>query len=418
MDSLSQIVLGAATGELVLGKKLGNRALVLGAIGGTIPDLDVVSNFFMNEINSLDFHRGISHSILFTVVVPFLLGGIIHLFYKKEIQQNKWYRIIITSIITILSLSFIVPTALAAYKTNTFWALGLLLGLFLIIFLPFFNYARKTPKEIEAPSFWNAYWFFFFIFLTHIALDMCTTYGTQILMPFSNMRFSFNNVSVVDPLYTLPFLCCILLVIFFKRTNSIRRILTGLGFLISTGYLIWGVFNHIEVKDTFSTTLNKNDVEYSRFMVTPTIFNNFLWSGTIEKDSSYLIGTYSKFDAQQKITSFIEVPKNHHLIKGHENDHDIEILRRFSDNYYTIQYNTDSTELHFIDLRWGALDQISAIDAPDRFPLYFILEQNSGELKAKPKGGDPFTFIVDLGNKYTFEKVFVSYWNRIFGYWQ
>jgi len=38
MDSLTQIVLGAACGEIALGKKIGNKALLFGAIGGTIPD--------------------------------------------------------------------------------------------------------------------------------------------------------------------------------------------------------------------------------------------------------------------------------------------------------------------------------------------------------------------------------------------
>jgi len=42
MDSITQIVLGAAVGDAVLGKKIGNRAMVWGAIAGTIPDLDVL----------------------------------------------------------------------------------------------------------------------------------------------------------------------------------------------------------------------------------------------------------------------------------------------------------------------------------------------------------------------------------------
>ena len=42
MDSLSQIVLGAAVGEVVLGKRLGNRAMVWGAVAGTLPDMDRV----------------------------------------------------------------------------------------------------------------------------------------------------------------------------------------------------------------------------------------------------------------------------------------------------------------------------------------------------------------------------------------
>ena len=41
MDSITQIVLGAAVGEVVAGKKMGGKAALWGAIAGTIPDLDV-----------------------------------------------------------------------------------------------------------------------------------------------------------------------------------------------------------------------------------------------------------------------------------------------------------------------------------------------------------------------------------------
>jgi membrane-bound metal-dependent hydrolase YbcI (DUF457 family) len=41
MDSLTQLTFGAACGEAVLGQKVGRRALVWGAILGTLPDLDV-----------------------------------------------------------------------------------------------------------------------------------------------------------------------------------------------------------------------------------------------------------------------------------------------------------------------------------------------------------------------------------------
>ena len=49
MDSLTQIVLGAAVGEAVLGKKIGSRAMLWGAIAGTIPDLDVFLRFFRDR---------------------------------------------------------------------------------------------------------------------------------------------------------------------------------------------------------------------------------------------------------------------------------------------------------------------------------------------------------------------------------
>jgi inner membrane protein len=65
MDSLSQIVLGAAVGEAVLGRRIGNRAMIWGAVAGTIPDMDVLGKYFLSELDNLAFHRGISHSLSF-----------------------------------------------------------------------------------------------------------------------------------------------------------------------------------------------------------------------------------------------------------------------------------------------------------------------------------------------------------------
>ena len=67
MDSLTQIVLGAAVGEAVAGRKMGAKAALWGAIAGTIPDLDVFFTAFYHPIEGALVHRGFSHSILFLI---------------------------------------------------------------------------------------------------------------------------------------------------------------------------------------------------------------------------------------------------------------------------------------------------------------------------------------------------------------
>ncbi|MBT8293638.1 MAG: metal-dependent hydrolase, partial [Eudoraea sp.] len=69
MDSLTQIVLGAAVGEASLGNKVGNKAMLYGAIAGTIPDLDIIANYFTDTITATEWHRGFSHSIMFCVLL-------------------------------------------------------------------------------------------------------------------------------------------------------------------------------------------------------------------------------------------------------------------------------------------------------------------------------------------------------------
>lgn len=98
MDSISQIVLGAATGELAAGKRLGNKAMLWGAIGGTIPDLDVLFRF-EDPIRQLAFHRGYSHSLLFAFIMAPILGYILHKLYKKsEATWRDWTLLFLLSI--------------------------------------------------------------------------------------------------------------------------------------------------------------------------------------------------------------------------------------------------------------------------------------------------------------------------------
>lgn len=77
MDSLTQIVLGAAVGEAVLGRKVGNKAMLYGAIAGTIPDLDVFASHFTDTVTALEIHRGFTHSIVFSVLLAPVFGWLI-----------------------------------------------------------------------------------------------------------------------------------------------------------------------------------------------------------------------------------------------------------------------------------------------------------------------------------------------------
>ena len=77
MDSLTQIVLGAAVGEAVLGKKIGNKAMLYGAIAGTIPDLDVLASNYTDTVTALEMHRGFTHSILFSIIFAPIFGWLV-----------------------------------------------------------------------------------------------------------------------------------------------------------------------------------------------------------------------------------------------------------------------------------------------------------------------------------------------------
>ena len=62
------------------------------------------------------------------------------------------------------------------------------------------------PFVKSSLSFKTVYFVSLLGYGTHGLLDACTSYGTQLFWPFSNERVSWNNISIVDPLFTIPVL--------------------------------------------------------------------------------------------------------------------------------------------------------------------------------------------------------------------
>ena len=91
MDSLTQIILGAAVGEAVLGNKIGNKAMLYGAIAGTLPDLDIFSSFFTDTVSALEIHRGFTHSVIFSVVFAPICAWIVTRYEPyKDLKDWSW----------------------------------------------------------------------------------------------------------------------------------------------------------------------------------------------------------------------------------------------------------------------------------------------------------------------------------------
>lgn len=90
MDSITQAALGAAIGEATLGKNIGNKGAVLGAIVATIPDLDVALYLFYDKFEMLSIHRGFSHSIVFSIIGAFLIAYVLqHIKWTKTVGYQK-----------------------------------------------------------------------------------------------------------------------------------------------------------------------------------------------------------------------------------------------------------------------------------------------------------------------------------------
>ena len=354
MDSVTQFILGASVGEAVLGRKMGNRAMLWGGIAGTIPDLDVFGNLFLPEFEALAFHRAITHSLFFAVVFPFVIAWLVHKLYDKQLYKDKWYR----RTGSFVAMAFLL---LIGFGFNfIFYALGdhinitaLLITILLLGFLFYrllTRYFNSDAHEVSA-TYRDWVWLFFWAIVTHPLLDCCTTYGTQLYQPFLDYRVAWNTVSVVDPMYTIPFLICLVIAAFYTKGHRWRSYINWIGLIWSTSYLVLGFINKETVNDAFEKALTQNEFQYNRYMTSPTLFNGILWYCVAEGDSSFMIGYYSLLDEMEEASDLVEIPKNHELIHDYEDRQAIHILKWFTDGYYYVMPTSDST-LVLNDLRF------------------------------------------------------------------
>ncbi len=381
MDSITQIVLGAAVGEVALGKKAGNRAMLYGAIGGTIPDLDIIGNFFMDDMGALAFHRGISHSFFFAFTAPLLFGFLVYRFYQSDLYKNKTYRFLMMALwIAFLSLIALGVNAIPYASSGKIHFPTTLISLIILLGMGvhyWFNFYKKDPGDQVKSITWKEWaWVFFWAIFTHPLLDSCTTYGTQLFQPFSDYRVAFNNISVADPLYTVPFLVCLVIARILSRGTKARKYVNWAGILISSAYLVWSVTNKMKVNKVFEASFAAENIAYHRYMTTPTIFNNILWNGVAEGDSAYYQGFYSLLDEEPKLQKINVFPKNHHWLDGHQEDRSVKTLKWFSKGYYSVSKENDT--LYLNDLRFGT-DNLD-IEEDTSFVFRFQLIEENGEL--------------------------------------
>ncbi|MBL7794737.1 MAG: metal-dependent hydrolase [Saprospiraceae bacterium] len=403
MDSITQLTLGAAVGEAVLGRKVGNRAMLWGAIGGTLPDLDVFSHFVSDPMSGLAFHRAITHSFTYAVVTPLLLGWLISRLYDPVMRKFWWrdFGLAGAGLLTLLA----VGTLVMPMPAVTALKIALTVGgamLFFPLIVGLREQIRNRPSTNGNTSWKGWTWLFFWAILTHPLLDACTTYGTQLFQPFASTRVSLNNISVVDPLYTLPFLLFVLAALFMTRNSSRRRIINWVGIGLSSAYMLFTFYNKWRVDQIFEKSLHEHGIAYNRMMAMPTIFNNILWQGVAEGDTAYYRGMYSLLDKQPRVLEFDTIPKGHNLLAGHEGDRAMKIIAWFSDGYYNVLRRKDGA-LQINDLRFGGISD--KLNDESDYVFKFIVEEKESAWDAhESREGPP-----DM------EKAWRELWRRVRG---
>jgi inner membrane protein len=288
MDPLSQGLLGAAAPKSVAPPEHARIAALLGFLAGMAPDLDVLIRSSTDPLLFLEYHRQFTHALVFIPLGGFICGWILHQLLGKRRD-------------------------LSLQRSVLYCTLG---------------------------------------YATHALLDACTTYGTQLFWPFSDARFAWNTVSVIDPLFTLPIL--VLITISVLRRNTI---LARVALAWAITYPLVGMIQRDRAETLGWELADSRGHQPASLEAKPSFGNLVLWKIVYEYDNHYYVDAVRVFN-DGKVYIGDSVPKLDlerdfpWLDHQSQQARDIERFRWFSNGYVAL----DPGHPHRItDIRYSML---------------------------------------------------------------
>lgn len=204
-----------------------------------------------------------------------------------------------------------------------------------------------AKSSFAKKSFAQKFNFYFWILFTHSLLDCCTTYGTQLFWPFNRQLISFNNIHVLEPIYTLSLLVPLCITFFSKKNSGKNLKPIYLAVLLSSAYLGWTFVSKTIAKQRVIDSLNQQKISYQKLLITPTPLNSLLWKAIVQNDSIYHFGSYSLFDKKEQITFH---KQRHHpeLLANIENYCDVETMLRHCDGFPLVEGDEENIRVYAI----------------------------------------------------------------------
>ena len=203
-------------------------------------------------------------------------------------------------------------------------------------------------------------------YATHGVLDACTSYGTQLFWPFSDTRVAWNNVSVVDPLFTLP-----VLILAIAAAVARRRRLAIAGIAWALLYLAAGVVQNQRAEAAGVALAEQRGHEPMRLTAKAGFANLLVWKVVYEHDGRYYVDAVhvgaSATTCLGTSVATLDVERDlPWLDRTSQQARDVKRFRWFSDNYIAMHPTVPN---RIIDIRYSIVpNQIAALWGIDLQP--------------------------------------------------
>ena len=217
MDPVTQMSIGAAAAALVARRSDMRLAVVVGALAGGAPDLDVLIRSDSDPLLALQYHRHFTHSLVIAPLIGLIVAGLFRgLFYWTD-----W----------------------PFHRIALFGALGA---------------------------------------LTHGLIDACTSYGTLLYWPFNSHRESWDIISIIDPIFTIPLFILIVAGFAFRLPR-----LAQIAVALCICYLTLGIFQRSRAANFAWELAESRGHSVENLSVRPSLGNLVLWRIVYRSGDTY-----------------------------------------------------------------------------------------------------------------------------------
>ncbi len=203
-------------------------------------------------------------------------------------------------------------------------------------------------------TFGRLYLFTLLGYATHGLLDATTSYGTQLLLPFSDERIAWRIIAIVDPLLSVILLSAVVIGWRQRKALSAR-----LGLTLAAGYLLFGFWQHQNAADATLRLAESRGHSIDRLMVKPTLANQVLWRSVYESDGIFYVdairlGIFSddRIYPGAQAKRFVLERDMPDLAADSALRHDIERFQYFSDGFVIADQDRENV---LVDARYSML---------------------------------------------------------------
>ena len=305
MDWITQAALGALIGELMMGRRLGNRALAWGAFFGILPELDVLLYPLLDTARKLAWHRGPSHSLVGIALGSWAIAqGLAKLWRPEKISKLT-----------------------AGGFVATVWSAHVLLDCF-----PVGGAAVLWPIPGERMAF-NILHPVDFLFTLPLVVALLSIVFLREEKPKKT-----RGKKPAPP--------------------SKRRKWCYWGLGLSAAYALLGVGMKSLASAGFEADLARRETKFQRRMESPTPFNLLLWRSVVDRGNEFWVGYRSVFERDESPVRWTIYPKGGEALAGLTEMRETKTLARFTNGWWIARPNATGAwlaDLRFPEARtWGS----------------------------------------------------------------